>query len=215
MSPPKNLKLARFLKSVLDVIFGGLILVSVFLVIWILGFGLIARQPDTLGTASIPVILGSDEEGQVTVTMSGSPIDSIHATFLDNTEGTLRLETNSSLLMGIANAAKLILAIGLAYIAYMLREIVKSIRDGDPFLAENTSRIRRLGYTVLVLGFLGPGVEYLAATEILNRLPPTIPVLNPGPRFDIGIILVALFILLLAHIWSYGLELEHDRALTI
>jgi hypothetical protein len=215
MSTTKNLQLARFLKIVLDIIFGGLVLVSVFLVIWIAGFGLISRQPGNLSTASIPVILGSSEEGQVDVTMSGNPIDNIHAAFLNKTEGTLRLETDSALLVGIANAAKLILAIGLAYIAYLLREIVKAIRDGDPFMAKNTRQIRQLGYTVLVLGFVGPGVEYLAANEILNRLPPTIPVLNPGPTFDSWTIMVALFILLLANIWSYGLELEHDRSLTI
>lgn len=215
MATTRNLRLALILKVVLDIIFGGLILVCVFLVIWIAVFSLLSRQAEYLGTASIPVVLGIGEERQFDVTLSGSPKDNINAAFLDETEGTLRLETDSTLLIGIANAAKLILAIGLAYITYLLRAVVQAIREGDPFMAENARRIRRIGYMVLILGFVGPAVEHLAATEILNRLPPTTPVLNPGPTFDIRIVLVALFILLLAHIWSYGLELERDRALTI
>lgn len=215
MSTTKNLQLARILKVVLDIIFGLLVFACVALVIWIAGFGLISRQANYVGTASIPVILGTGEERQFDVTLSGSPQDEINAAFLNETEGTLRLETTSGLLIGISNAAKLILAIGLAYVIYLLRAVVQAIYDGDPFTTENASRIRRLGYTVLALGFLGPSVEHIAATEILHRLPATVPSLSPGPTFDVGIILAALFILLLAHIWSYGLELERDRALTV
>lgn len=215
MATTKNLQLARFLKVVLDIIFGMLVIVSIGLVLWMAGFGLISRQANFLGTASIPVILAADDQQPFEVTFVSHPQDEINTAFLDETEGTLRLETNSGLLIGIANAAKLVLAIGLAYIFYLLKSVVQAIRDGDPFSAENTSRIRRLGYAVLVLGFLAPSVEYMAATEILGRLPTTLPALRPGPTFDAGIILASLFILLLAHIWSYGLELERDRALTI
>lgn len=215
MSTTKNLRLARILKIVLDIIFGLLVFVCVALVIWIAGFGLISRQANYVGTASIPVILGTDEERQFDVTFSGNPQDEINAAYLDETEGTLRLETKSGLLIGISNAAKLILAMGIAYVIYLLRAVVQAIYDGVPFTAENASRVRRLGYTVLALGFLGPSVEHIAATEILQRLPTTVPLLSPGPTFEVGIILAALFILLLAHIWSYGLELERDRALTV
>lgn len=205
----------RVLKIILDILFGGLVFVSVILVLWIAGFGLLSRQENYLGTASIPVVLGTGEESPFEVTFSGDPKDNISFAFLDETEGTLRLETSSALLVGVSNAAKLILAIGLAYVIYLLRAVVQAIYEGDPFTAENASRIRRLGYTVLILGFLGPSVERMAATEILHRLPNTVPLLSPGPSFDAGIILASLLILLLAHIWSYGLELEHDRALTI
>jgi hypothetical protein len=68
---------------------------------------------------------------------------------------------------------------------------------------------------VLGIAFLGPAVQYLAATEILSRLPNAVPALNAGPTFDTAMLLGALFILLLAHIWGYGLQLERDRELTI
>jgi hypothetical protein len=215
MSTTRNLKLARTLKVVLNIIYGLLVFACVALVLWMALSPVIFRQADILGTASVPVRIGTGEDPQFDVTFTSTPKDAIRAAFVDEAEGTLRLETNSTLLIVITNAAKLFIAIALAYIFYLLREVVQAILDGNPFTTENARHVRRLGYTVLGIGFLGPFVEYLAATEVLNRLPTTVPVVNPGPTFDVWIILAALLILLLAHIWSYGLELERDRALTI
>ncbi len=39
--------------------------------------------------------------------------------------------------------------------------------------------------------------------------------LEPGPTFHGELLLLSLLILLLAQIWSYGWEIEHERALTI
>lgn len=61
MSTTKNLQLARILKVVLDIIFGLLVFACLALVIWIAGFGLISRRANYVGTASIPVILGTGE----------------------------------------------------------------------------------------------------------------------------------------------------------
>ncbi len=215
MSTIKNLRLARFLKVVLDITFGLLVFACVALVLWMAFFDLISRQTDFIGTASVPVTLGTGEEPQFEVIFTSDPNRAISDAFVEEAEGMLRLETSSSLLIVIANAAKLVIAIGLAYIFYLLRALVQAILDGEPFAPENCRRVRRLGYAVLVIGIFGPYILHLAATEILNQLPTTVPVLSAGPTFDIGLILAALFILLLAHIWSYGLELERDRALTI
>jgi hypothetical protein len=215
MSTTQNLQLARTLKVVLNILYGLLVFACVALVLWMALSPVIFRQAQIQGTASVPVRIGTGENPQFDLTFSSTPEDAIRAAFVDEAEGTLRLETNSTLLIVIANAAKLFIAVGLAYIFHLLREVVQAILDGNPFVPENGRRVRRLGYAVLVIGFLGPFVEYIAATEILNRLPTTVPVVNPGPTFDAWIILAAVLILLLAHIWSYGLELERDQALTI
>ena len=146
---------------------------------------------------------------------TSKPVDEIRDAFLVDTEGTLTLETRSAYLVIVSNLAKLVYASGLAYIFYLLRVIVKAIIDGDPFSSKNGRNIRRLGYSILAVGILGPLAEYIAANEILNRLSVLDPILQPGPTFDARTVLITLFILLLAHIWSYGLELEHDRSLTI
>ena len=50
---------------------------------------------------------------------------------------------------------------------------------------------------------------------ILNQLPTAQPALSLPSPFRAEIILTSLLILILAQVWSYGLELERDQALTI
>ena len=215
MSTTKDLRLARFVKTLLDIGFGALIFACVGLVLWITLSPVILHQFDIAGTASVPVFIGSGEKPQLGVIFTTPDTDTIQASFIEDAEGVLRLETKSILLLFIANAAKLLTGIGLAYIVNLLRGILKNILDGDPFAADNIQRMRRLGYSVLLLGILRPSIEYIAATEILNQLPATTPALNPGATFNTETILISLLILLLAYIWKYGLELERDKALTV
>jgi len=215
MTTTKHLKLARGLRVILDIILGGLIFVCAALVIWMSTFSLFARNQDITGTASIPVILGAGVEPRSEVSYTSNPVDKIRDVFLVDAEGTLTLETRSTYLIVVSNLAKLFYAAGLIYIFYLLRIIVKAIIDGDPFSSNNGRNIRRLGFSILAVGILGPLAEFIAANEIIKRLSIIDPILQPGPTFDAWTILITLFILLLAHIWSYGLELEHDRSLTI
>jgi len=59
-------------------------------------------------------------------------------------------------------------AIGLAYVVYVLRSVLESILQGNPFAPENAVLIRRMGYMVLLVGFLHPTIEYLSARAILR-----------------------------------------------
>jgi hypothetical protein len=185
------------------------------LVLWIALSPVILKQTGIVGTASVPVLIGAGEDPQLEVMFTNQSNSSIQASYLDNAEGTLRLETSSILMLFTANAAKLLVGIGLAYIFYLLRVILQNILDGKPFTPESGKHMRRLGYAVLLLGILRPTVEYIAANEVLNQLQSSTPILNPGPTFQVETVLTALLILLLAYIWNYGLELERDMALTV
>jgi hypothetical protein len=215
MSTTKNLTLARFVKGILDFLFGLLIVALILLVVWMVAVPLLSDRAGPVGTASVPVRIGRGEEPQFDIAFTRAPEDSINAAFVDEAEGILRLETNSVLLVLIANAAKLVIGLGMVYVVKLLRTIVQAVLDGDPFTQENTKHVRRLGYAVLLVGLIQDGVQFLAANEILNRLTPVTPPLQPGPTFSAELILASLLILLLAHIWSYGLDLERERALTI
>jgi len=188
MATTKNLRLARIVKTLLDFLFGLLVFACIGLVLWMVFFPLLSNQDGPRGTASVPLLIGRGEEPRFEVTFTGSHNDAIEAVFVDEAEGTLRLETSSFLLILITNAAKLVTGIGLAYVFYLLRTVVQAvvqaILDGDPFAAENSQRIRRLGYAVLLVGLLQHAVQYIAANEILNRLPAALPVLQPGPTFN-------------------------------
>ena len=58
----------------------------------------------------------------------------------------------------------------LACIVYLVRSVVAAVHHGDPFSPQNAVNIRRMGYLVLLVGFLRPAAEYLAAQAILKQL---------------------------------------------
>jgi hypothetical protein len=215
MSTTKNLRLARFLKILLDFLFGLTIFACIGLALWVALSPWVLRQTGSLGSASIPVRIGSGQEPQFDVAFNGTPRDWIGMAFVDEGQGTLFLETGSFALIAIANAAKLVYGIGLAYIFNLLRKIVRGIDEGQPFSLEASRTVRQLGYAILLVTFLGPLAQYIAAMEILNRLPATVPNLMAGPTYDPQMLFISLLILLLAHIWGYGLDLERERALTV
>lgn len=216
MDKIKNNPLPRIIKFTLDLIFGLLIFVIAGLIVWMSISPILVNRGDILGTASIPVTLGTGDIPRVEVSFEGKPRAGINDAYLEETKGILRLETNNPLLILIANGAKLFVAIGLAYIFYLLRIVMQSILDGDPFASRNSQLIRRLGYAVLMVGFAGSVLEGLASWQVLKLLPVAIPVLQAATPFDTRLILAtALFIFLLAQVWGYGMELERDRALTI
>ncbi|MBN1120821.1 MAG: DUF2975 domain-containing protein [Anaerolineae bacterium] len=215
MSSSQQSKLIRVVQIIIDVIFGGLVFASGFLILWIIFTPLILKTSDISITASIPVAIGANDHPQLPVEVVGATGKGIRAAFVSDAQGTLQLETTTWSYIIISNIAKLLTALMLAYIFYLLRTVLRSIRAGSPFAPENAVRIRRLGYLVLLVSFLRPTVEYFAANEILNQLTITSPsILLPSP-FKVEMILISLLILIVAQVWSYGLELERDQELTI
>jgi hypothetical protein len=216
MKETKKSSLPRVIKTLLDIIYGMLIFVIVGLVVWMALSPVLANRTDSLATASVPVALGSGDRSSLEITFQDHAGYVITNAAVEEVRGMLRLETKNPMLILIANGAKLVVAAGLAYIFYLLRKVVQSFLDGDPFAASNIQHIRRLGYAILLIGFGGGIIEGLAAWEILRLLPDTIPALQAKATFDSRLVLgTSLFIFLLAQIWGYGLELERDQALTI
>jgi hypothetical protein len=202
MSSTKNIRLVRFLKGLMDFLFWAMIFAIFALLIWVALMPLISRQFDFIGSASIPVRIGKGSDPQLDVTFFGSLMDEIGEAYIEEGEGTLFLETDSMYLIAVSNAAKLIFALGLLYVFHLMRKIMQTIADGDPFTIETGQRIRRLGYALLAVSFLGPGAQNIAAREILNRLPATTPELVAGPTYNAEVILASLLILLLSKsIW--------------
>ncbi len=215
MSTTKHFRFARFLKGLTDFLFWLMIFVCLGLAIWIAIVPLILPRTDLLISASIPVRIGGGADLTMDVQFQGSPNDPIESAIIQDAEGTLILETKSYGLMVLANLAKLIMGGGLLLIFHLLRGIVHAISIGEPFTLEVSRKIRGLGYAVLAMSFFGPLAQYIAAKEVINRMNATVPILNPGPTYDAMFLFLALLILLLAYVWSHGIELEGERALTI
>lgn len=216
MNEKKTSILPKAIKIILDVIYGGLLFAMIGLIAWIAISPTLINRTGIGGSASIPVSLGPDQGANLELDFEGSSGEAIRSAWVSEARGILRLETSSAWLLLLTNGSKLVLAAGLAYIFYLLRKLMGSILDGAPFQEGSSRLIRRLGYTVLVVGFGCPIVEGLAAQAVLKRLPGTIPELHAAARVDPRMVIgAALLIFLLSQIWTYGLELERDRALTV
>ena len=216
MNKTKSNSLPRLIKILLNLIYGLLIIVMVALLIMMIISPYLANRGLALGTVSVPVRIGSGDEPRMEITFLDSTRYAINQAVVEGAQGVLRFETDSPRLAAVAYGSKLLIAAGLTYIFFILRKIMGSILEGKPFAAENTGYIRRLGYTVLIVGFASGIIEGLAAWEVLRLLPSASPPLQASATFDPRLVLgTSLFIFLLAQIWGYGVELERDQELTV
>ena len=214
MANRTNPKLPRFVKALVDFIYGLLIISSATLFLLIVLSPSILKGTQSVITASVLVGIGSGEEPRFEVQVAEAEANGIRYAFVDEAQGTLHLETDNWVYIFISNFSKLLIVLGLTYVFYLLRAVLKDILQGDPFATENAPRIRRIGYVVLLLAFLRPTVEYIAANEIIRnlRIDPALGLPSP---FKAESILISLLFLTLAHVWSYGIELKRDQELTV
>jgi hypothetical protein len=202
-------------KVILDILFWMLVVVTTFLVLWITFSPLILQVSDIVITSSVPVAIGSGDVPRFEVEVADAEAKGIRNAFVEEAQGTLRLETTDWYLIFVSNLGKLVVALGLLYVVYLLRSLFTAILQEEIFTQENAALIRRTGYAVLIVGLLKAAAEYFAAWEVLRQLTITSPPLNLPSPFEAVIILSSLLILVLAQVWSYGLELEREKALTI
>ncbi len=214
MSIQNQSKLPQFLKVLIDLLFGLLVFSSIALILLIILSPVILKAADIPLAASVPVGIETSEHRQLDVKISSAETKDIQNAYVDQAQGILRLETHNWYYIFLSYFGKLLIALGLAFIFYLLRAVLKDILEGDPFSPENIVRIRWIGAMVLVMGFVRPTVEYIAANEILRGLQVQ-PLLTLPAPFNAEFILFSLLILLLAQVWSYGLELKRDQELTV
>jgi len=96
-----------------------------------------------------------------------------------------------------------------------LREIFRTLRDGEPFARENAARIRRIGIGVILLELLRSGAvlywSYSGAALVTAsgaRFIPASHISAPG-------ILYGVVILAIAQIFREGTRLREEESLTI
>jgi hypothetical protein len=152
MSLSQKSKLPRFLKVILDIIFWMLIFVIAFLILWIIFSPILLNVSSIAITSSVPVGIGVGEEPRFEVEIPEPEAKGIHYAFVDEAQGTLRLETTDWYLVFVSNLGKLLIALGLVYVVYLLRSVLQALLQGEIFTQENVVKMRRIGYAVLVVG---------------------------------------------------------------
>ena len=93
MTTQANTKLPRFTKALLDIIYGLLIFSSIALALMIVLSPFILNGAKIPLTASVQVGIGSAEAQRFEAQISGDTTKGIQNAFVDQAQGTLRLET--------------------------------------------------------------------------------------------------------------------------
>lgn len=101
------------------------------------------------------------------------------------------------------------------YLTWTFREFIKNVKNNKTFTLDNIALLKRISYTLLGLWLATVIYMRLAYYYIAKRLEfDSLLITDEIPNYS-GILFVALFIWVLAHIFSTGLKLQQEKDLTI
>ena len=127
---------------------------------------------------------------------------------------TIRIRNADGYQLLLSTGRDLILIVWIAVFLWLVRRLLLSVREGDPFTAANVRRLRIMGFLLLVGLPLANGLSQvldarLAETSPSGRLGTVFNLeLGPGP-------LVALGVFVLAEVFAHGARLREDVEGTI
>lgn len=129
--------------------------------------------------------------------------------------GTLRFPPPSGV---VATTTALLAAAGLIiglWVLTQLRDVFRTLRDGHPFVAANATRIRWIGYAVLIGALVDSLATYGANAYARSHFAADGLRFDAWPRLDMYAIICGLIILVIAEVFRAGTRLDEDQSLTI
>lgn len=100
---------------------------------------------------------------------------------------------------------------GIIYICYQLRQILKTLADGDPFVSENSNRLSKIAAAIALME-IGRMIAIICIRNFVDFSPP-----EAMPSFSISLVswagAVAFFVL--SQVFREGTRLRDDAKMTI
>ncbi len=207
---------ARVVKIWLDVL---LVLAGVFwclLLLWLIVSPLVMSDSNTPVDGAVQVAIGSGSLRPVlSVTAEASGSAAIESLRIVEGRGELRFLTTSWWLHFVSAVRMLVGTFAVLFVVYIVRQIIVTVMEGQPFAAANVRRMRWIGLILMVGALAVPMIEYSVARLVLGQVTTEGIVLSPPFDLNFGVILVGLLLLILATVFEYGSRLESDQSLTI
>jgi hypothetical protein len=100
-------------------------------------------------------------------------------------------------------------------IMMILRKIIKSIKSGTPFTRINAARIRAMGWLVMAAGPFWGILEYIYAWMWLPKIQIEGAHVGIEPDFRVFYIFAGLVIVVIGHVFQYGVSLCEESELTV
>jgi hypothetical protein len=140
-------------------------------------------------------------------------ISSAPAEFED-LNGILRFQPRRGALIGVLIPLTLFLAV-LLWVVSQLRALFRSLRDGHPFVPENATRVRRIGYAVIAGELLRAAFIFIASRYAATNFMAEGLEFDTRPDLNVIAIIHGLIILAIGEVFRAGTRLDEDHSLTI
>ncbi|OYP30489.1 DUF2975 domain-containing protein [Rhodopirellula sp. MGV] len=114
--------------------------------------------------------------------------------------------------LGLLLGSLLVAAI---YFVKQLRDIVWTIDQQDPFVAENARRMRTIGLLILAFGFFRAFGQLLVSGFADSMIVPSGFNLNGRVEFPVGLFAVGISVLVLSEVFRHGARMREEQSLTI
>ena len=116
----------------------------------------------------------------------------------------------------LANAVLLVLAMAFfLWIAGQLRAVVRTVRDGKPFIALNATRMRRIGWGLIIGELTTAIVVFGESAYAMQHFSIEGLRLSARPDFSVFAIVQGMIVLVIAEVFRAGTRLEEDQSLTV
>ena len=176
-------------------------------VFWLVAIGVAAGVP-----AGIATSVTSDQPMSIHATVSPSELGDLREIDIVNRVSvSLPIDHLSPTQIAVYHGAIALAGLVLLFGLWQLRELVRSVREDDPFSTDNVRRLRIVG-SLLLLAYpvfqyvSGALHEWILTTGGPSALDATVDV-DP---FSLGAVFGGLSLLVLAEVFAHGIRLRED-----
>jgi hypothetical protein len=162
-------------------------------------------------TMTIPVSLSADPATSTAV----APSLGIERAELRDLRGSLRFPARGGLFFA-ANLVLLMLAMFLMlWVTSQLRAVLRTVRDGRPFVPVNATRVRRIGWAVIAGELARTAVVLLENAYAMQHFSAEGLTFSVRPDLSVFAIIQGLIILVIAEVFRAGTRLDEEQSLTV
>jgi hypothetical protein len=207
MNPFRTMQTAGFLKSLLDLLFWAIILLApVYVVLVMLGY----QRPGGADVFLAADVRFEPSPGDWALAGEGG-----RAAALVDGVGSVRFDRLPWPELGALLVASLLRVLLWLPVLYQLRRLLGAMGAGRPFVRENAGRLRRLGWTVLLVELALTAIRIAESGFVAWHFQR--PGLQLWALVDLPVagLFVGVALLVAAEAFRRGAQLEEDQALTV
>lgn len=134
---------------------------------------------------------------------------------IGSSEGLIRFEEGTTQSTILVVTATLVLAVPALAILVLLRQVLRSVADGEPFAGANGRRITVIGVVMTVWAIIAQTLESLAAWLVMDGSSASGLHLEVNIRPDLTVVFLGLVVVVLGAVFQRGSALQAEADLTV